>query len=229
MASIFDVANPVVARSASDQAAELIRDAITDGRLEPGARLKEERLAGDLGLSRTPVREALQRLSTEGLVEIVPNRGAFVRSYDPGELEELYDMRALLEGHAASLAATRISVEQLDLLRASCERFEALGAESPVEALVLENGRFHETILEAAGSELLAGMIQQVIKLPLVYRSYVWYSPDQKRTSERDHRRLVDSFERRDPHAAEAIMREHVLGARDVLLAHLRSWHTDSE
>jgi len=227
VASIFEAAKPMVVRNASDHAAELIRDAITDGRLEPGARLKEEQLARDLGLSRTPVREALQRLSNEGLVEIVPNRGAFVRSYEPDDLDELYDLRALLEGHAAARAASRITADQLATLRASCDRFEALGAGSPVEALVLENGHFHDTILEAAGSELLAGMIQQVFKLPLVYRSYVWYSPDQKRTSERDHRRLVQSFEQRDAEAAQAIMRDHVLGARDVLLAHLRSWHAE--
>ena len=76
MASIFDAAKPVVTKSASDYAADRIRDAITEGQLEPGARLKEERLAQDLGLSRTPVREALQRLSTEGLVEALPKRDA---------------------------------------------------------------------------------------------------------------------------------------------------------
>src|SRR5687768_11444608 len=99
----------VLVRNASALAADLIREAIMDGRLEPGARLKEERLAQDLGISRTPVREALQRLNTEGLVQARPNRGTFVRAYEPAELDELYELRALLEGHAARRAAERLT------------------------------------------------------------------------------------------------------------------------
>ena len=218
----------VLVRNASTLAADLIREAIMDGRLEPGARLKEEQLAQDLGISRTPVREALQRLSTEGLVQARPNRGTFVRGYEPAELDELYELRALLEGHTARRAAERLTEAQLDDLRASCSRFEALSADTAVEELVQENGRFHDEIHSAAGSQLLIDMIRQVIKLPLVYRSYVWYSPDQKRSSEQAHRELVGAFERRDADAAEQIMRHHVLGARDVLAAHLRSHPTST-
>jgi DNA-binding GntR family transcriptional regulator len=82
-----------------------------DGRLPPGQRLKEEKLARELGMSRTPVREALLMLESEGLVESIPRRGATVRSYAVGDLDDVYQLRALLEGYSARRAATRISTE----------------------------------------------------------------------------------------------------------------------
>src|SRR5437867_1687707 len=100
-------------RNASVAATELIREAIVDGRLEPGQRLKEEELARELGISRTPIREALLMLQAEGLVDAVPNRGAMVRVHTPEDLDDLYQLRALLEGYAARRAALRISDERV--------------------------------------------------------------------------------------------------------------------
>src|ERR1700682_3154662 len=122
-------------QNASVAATELIREAILEGRLEPGARLKEEELARELGISRTPVREALLMLQAEGLIETVPNRGAVVRTHDADDLIDLYQLRALLEGYAARQAAARVSDEELDLLRESCDRFDAI-ADTDIRELV---------------------------------------------------------------------------------------------
>ncbi len=111
-------------QNASVAATELIRQAILDGRLEPGSRLKEEELARELGISRTPVREALLMLQAEGLIETTPNRGAVVRTHDADDLIDLYQLRALLEGYAARQAATRVSGHELDLTAESCDRFD---------------------------------------------------------------------------------------------------------
>lgn len=210
-----------LSRTASSVAAELIREAIADGRLEPGQRLKEEVLARELGISRTPIREALLVLQTEGLVEASPNRGATVRSYELADLEDMYELRAMLEGLAAARAAARISQAQLAALVASCERFEELVGGSDVRALVAENAFFHETILAAAASERLAGMVRQVVAVPLVYRSYVWYSPQQASASYHYHRQLAHALGRGDAPRAELLMREHVYEARDVLAQHM--------
>jgi DNA-binding GntR family transcriptional regulator len=218
--TIFD-GHPPLARSASAAAAELIREAIVDGRVSPGHRLKEEELAQQLGISRTPVREALLLLQAEGLVEAVPNRGSAVRAYDRRELEELYELRALLEGHAASRAATHRTDAHLDELRQSCARFAALLPAAHVPSLVGENNAFHETILDAAASERLKGMVRQVVAMPLVYSSYHWYSPDECAASHETHLRLVDAFQRRDALRAETVMRAHVLAARDLLVQHV--------
>src|SRR5437867_8366947 len=116
-------------RNASGAATEVIRQAILDGRLEPGRRLKEEELARELGISRTPVREALLVLQAEGLVDAAPNRGAVVRAHDAVDLDDLYQLRALLEGYAARRAASRITLNQIASLWASCDGFDTISDE----------------------------------------------------------------------------------------------------
>jgi DNA-binding GntR family transcriptional regulator len=208
-------------RNASAAATELIREAIVDGRLSPGERLKEEELARELGISRTPVREALLILQAEGLVDAAPNRGALVRSHDADDLEDLYQLRALLEGYAARRAAANISETAVAGLRESCERFENL-IEGDVQGLVKENLFFHNVILDAARSRRVAELVRKVIELPLVYRSYIWYSVDQRRISAHYHRQITRALEMRDGERAELVMKEHVYEARDVLVTRVR-------
>ena len=200
--------------NASSTATEAIREAILDGSLEPGSRLKEEQLARELGTSRTPIREALFVLQTDGLVEASPNRGATVRRYAPADLDELYQLRAVLEAHAARVAAERISPAALDALSESCERFDALRDVGDVRALAAENQRFHETILESSGSDRLIAMVKKVVELPLVYRSFLWYSDEQRLISGHYHRQIVAALETRDAERAETIMKAHVHEAR---------------
>jgi len=208
-------------RNASVAATELIREAIIDGRLQPGQRLKEEELARELGISRTPVREALLMLQAEGLVDAMPNRGAVVRAHSAEDLDDLYRLRALLEGYAARRAALRVSEDDVANLWASCDRFDRI-LDDDIRKLVKENLFFHNSILEAAGSARLASMVRKVIELPLVYKSYIWYSPDQKRISGHYHRQITRALEARDAERAELIMKEHVFEARDLLVARLR-------
>jgi DNA-binding GntR family transcriptional regulator len=220
VARISPESAPLV-RNASTAATELIREAILDGRLPPGQRLKEEELARELGISRTPVREALLVLQTEGLVDAAPNRGAVVRSHDGDDLEDLYQLRALLEGYAARRAAANITDAALLGLWASCERFEAL-IDGDIGELVKENLLFHNVILDAAQSRRVAELIRKVIELPLVYRSYIWYSVEQRKISAHYHRQITKALESRDGERAELVMKEHVFEARDVLVSHVR-------
>jgi DNA-binding GntR family transcriptional regulator len=208
-------------QNASAAATELIRQAILDGRYEPGSRLKEEELAGELGISRTPVREALLMLQAEGLVVTTPNRGAVVRAHDVEDIHDLYQLRALLEGYAARLAAAKVTDDAIHLLRESCDRFDAV-ADRDVRELVKENLWFHNAIHAAAGSDRLGWMLQRVIELPLVYKSYIWYSPDQKRISAHYHRQITNALSVGDAERAELVMREHVFEARDLLVSRLR-------
>ncbi|HST25751.1 MAG TPA: GntR family transcriptional regulator [Gaiellaceae bacterium] len=220
MPRILQERAPLV-RNASAVATELIREAIIDGRLPPGQRLKEEELARELGISRTPVREALLILQSEGLVGAEPNKGAVVRSHDADDLEDMYQLRALLEGYAARRAAAYISEAAVAGLAASCERFESL-IDGDVKELVKENLLFHNVILDAARSQRVAELVRKVIELPLVYRSYIWYSVDQRRISAHYHRQITKALEARDGERAELVMKEHVFEARDVLVTQLR-------
>ena len=207
---------------ASSAIARVIRGAILDGSFEPGRPLREEELAKWLGLSRTPVREALLILENEGLVESVRNRGTRVARFDASELEELYSIRAVLEGYAARRAAETITDREIKLLEESCQRFEKLADEGKdLVALAEENFTFHTTIHEAARSARLKRMIGTVTAIPLIYRSYMTYSEENRAQAVADHRAILDALKRRDVAEAGRLMEGHVEWARDVAVAHL--------
>jgi DNA-binding GntR family transcriptional regulator len=208
--------------NAADVAVDLIRAAILDGRLTPGQRLKEAEVAEAFGISRTPVREALRILQNSGLLDASPNRGSVVRSYSIDQLREIYDLRILLEGYAARRAAMATTPELVQALRESCDRFEELRrADSPVVELVKENVTFHTAVIDAAASDRVSTLLRAVVELPLIYRVYYWYQPEQVASSERRHLQLVDAVEARDADRAELIMRSHILEASDVMQSHI--------
>ena len=221
--------NDSLARNASVAATELIRNAIIEGRLEPGQRLKEEALARELGISRTPVREALLILQAEDLVVATPHRGATVRVHDAKDLHDQYELRALLEGFAARRAAERITKDELELLRESCVRFDGLHPNEDLRGVVQENLLFHNAILAVADSDRLTALVRKVIELPLVYNSYRWYSPEQMRMSVHYHHQIVRALEDRDADRAELIMKEHLFEARDLLVAHVEAIQQSAE
>ena len=212
---------PHIPRNASAVAVDVIRQAIAEGRLEPGERLKEEELAREFGISRTPIREALLVLQAEGLVAAAANRGASVRAYRADDLNDMYRLRALLEGHAAQRAAATITPDQLQVLQESVERFVQLRLDD-VGELVKENAVFHDTILDAAGSERLHAMVRQVVPLPMQYRSWMWYSRNQLELSCHYHRKILEALDAGDAQRAEGLMKAHVLESKDVLVARLR-------
>lgn len=221
--SVFSPSERGVVEKTSTVLVRLIREAIIDGRLEPAQPLREADLAQQLGTSRTPIREALLVLENEGLVEAVPNRGAVVRSYSAEDLRELYSLRAVLEGYAARCAAERITDAELADLEASNKRFAKLRThDERLPELAQENFRFHRTVLDAAGSARLATTVQQVTTLPLMYKSYLEYSEDNRRTALEHHVEILAALKQRDAGSAGALMERHVLWARDVAVAHLQ-------
>lgn len=205
---------------AADRAYTALRGGILDGRYGSGERLGEIEVAGELGLSRTPVREALRRLGSEGLVEVQPHRGARVRAWSTQDLDETYELRALLEGLAARRAATRISAEALDELDELATSMRAAEQRTPgdFDELAALNGRFHRIIVTAAGSAQLDATLAGLVQLPLVMRTYQRYTPAALARSHAHHRELIDALRAGDGAWAESVMRSHVLAARSVLL-----------
>lgn len=204
---------------AVDRAHEIIRSHIASGRFSSQDRLREEELAVITGVSRTPVREALQRLSAEGFVELTPNRGARVSSWSRKDVEEIFELRALLESHAARLAAKNADDEQIARLGALADSMLDVGRDGADLAKVTDlNNEFHRLVLTAGRNKRLVAQLSGLVQVPLVYRTFFEYSPDALRRSLAHHRELVDAIASRDPAWAESVMRSHLLAARAELL-----------
>ncbi|TYB49674.1 GntR family transcriptional regulator [Actinomadura chibensis] len=206
---------------AVDRVYERLRADILGGVHPPGARLGEAELAEATGSSRTPVREALRRLEVEGLVEVLPHRGARVPDWTPEDLDEIYDLRMLLEGAAARRAATRIEPKDADRMDELCgliERAAAPGDQQDLDRVAELNAEFHGIARAAAASNRLVTMLNAVVQLPLVMRTFHRYSPDDLTRSCAHHRELVAALRAHDGTWAESVMRAHVLAAKAVLL-----------
>ncbi|MCP3800491.1 GntR family transcriptional regulator [Allokutzneria sp. A3M-2-11 16] len=207
---------------AAEKAYEVVRTAILDGSYPPGERLGEVELAEALGISRTPIREALRRLEVEGLVEVLPHRGARVASWSREDLDEIYELRILLESFAAARAASRISDGELGRMDELREEMDRAVHSGDVERIAACNAEFHGIIRRAASSTRLVTMLNAVIQLPLVLQTFHRYTHEDLQRSVAHHGELVHAFRARDPAWAESVMRSHVLAARRVLAGRSR-------
>jgi DNA-binding GntR family transcriptional regulator len=206
---------------ASERAAGTVRELILRGDLAAGSRLGEAELADRLGVSRTPVREALTRLAAEGLVEIVPNRGARVSSWTVAELEEVFDLRSVLEPRLTALAVPHATAEDIDELEALAEEMLAVGAPGPgqdLDAIVPLNRAFHGRLVALAAHPAMAGALAGAIHAPIVLRNFHAYDGASLRRSLGHHLEIVAAVRAGDPAWAQAVMTAHIHNARAVMV-----------
>lgn len=200
------------------RAYERIRENIVGGKYPPKSRLRETQLAAELEMSRTPVREALRRLTSEGVISYSPQSGAFVPSWDEEHVAQLYDLRAVLESNCAELAATRMTPVDIDALRSFATQMEnalASGEADSLEKMSLLNRAFHERIMACSGNDRLRELtLNAVAQLPNLHRSFRRYEPAQTERSMRHHRDLIDAFRVADAHWASSMMRAHILAGK---------------
>ena len=207
--------------AAVEKAYQAIRDGIVRGIYAAGAHLTTTDLATVTGLSRTPIREAMRRLHAEGLIEFIPNRGAFVNNLDESEIEEIYRLRVLLEGHAAGAAAVSATEAQLSELEDIAQRLDQIiiGSNPPaLEQIADLNNRFHKLIVSAAGSPRLESALASIIEIPLVLRTFQRYEVAELRRSAKQHLELVSALRARDADWARSVMASHILSAQHALL-----------
>ncbi|RMF10937.1 MAG: GntR family transcriptional regulator [Alphaproteobacteria bacterium] len=198
---------------AADVAYKKIRSEILDGRLAPGAQLKEEELAELCGVSRTPVREALRRLEIEMLVWRTETQRTYVTDWSISDIEEMFTLRSMLEGYAAARAAENITPEGIDRLKACNDALGVAvegGAEPDVEAFLKYNRQFHSLLTEAAGSERLSLLLARVVEQPIVYRTALGYDKKHLLHSHREHAELISALAKGDSEWAKAIMVGHI-------------------
>ncbi|MBO2456030.1 GntR family transcriptional regulator [Actinomadura violacea] len=199
---------------ATDAAYDAVRRMILSGEAAAGARLGEAELAETLGLSRTPVREALQRLGADGLVEVLPHRGARVVRWTRRDLEEIFELRSLLEPYAAARAARTAPGDHVlaDLL-GRCDAMEAAVAEGDFTRVAQLNSLFHAALIEASGNRRLPAMLTSVMHAPLIVGTFRRYDAGEMARSMNHHRELVAALAARDPDWAESVMRAHIRAA----------------
>ena len=205
----------------SDDVYERLREAIVTGRARPNERLIEAELAERLQVSRTPVRESLQRLAAEGLV-VSRRRGWVVLEHTSTEIREIYEARAALEGYCARLAAERATEAQLKEI-ASLHRGDPKRIlKSSRQHLVEVNDRFHDAIVAAAQNERLTDMIRRNRTFYFTFRIAQLYSDEEADASIAGHLAIVRALLQRDSNRAERAMRAHINLALAVILAKLR-------
>ena len=196
-----------------------LRAAIQDGRLPPGTRLRETDLAQQVGLSRTPIREALGRLAADGLVVHDAQRGVVVAELDYAMVTELYAMREVLEGTAGRLAAQHASPVEIDVLDGLCRQYEtSLGDET---ALADCNWRFHETLYRCSHNRYLQNMVTTLHGALSLLGGTTLSDAERARESLQEHRRIVQAIRARDADAAEQALREHIRHAQAMRMRRL--------
>ncbi|MEU6705471.1 GntR family transcriptional regulator [Streptomyces wuyuanensis] len=186
---------------------EALLELITTRALPPGRHLVESELAGHLGVSRQPVREALQRLDTEGWVDLRPAQGAFVHEPTEEEADQLLSVRTLLEAEAARLAAANAGSAGITALEELCDEGERAVAADDVDLAVATNAAFHTKVMELAGNVVLAELAGQVDR-----RVRWYYTPVARQRGEQswiEHRELIAAISARDERRAAEVMRAH--------------------
>ncbi len=213
------VSRPIPVRVLHEVIANRIREMIRKGELTVGERIVEKRFCEMFGVSRTPLREALRSLSSEGLVELIPHRGAFVSRPSMAEVRDLFQVMAVLEGTAARLAAERMTPAEFDRLNRYHARLERCFERRDPEAYIRANHAYHTFVQKLSRNRTLDEVLTGLRHRVFLYRYQQLYRPRRFQESIREHRLLMDAFRRGDPADAERRMREHLLNQCEALVS----------
>ena len=203
-------------KKGSEQTYEVLKKRIVAGHYTAGTQLKEEHIAEDMGVSRTPVRAALKRLIDDGLAVQETGRGVFVAGWTRWDIEDMFRLRIRLEPFAARLAAERADAEIIEQLKQCNDEMarameNASGADDGIAEIQAANSRFHRLILDAAGSQRLKTILETMIDMPIITRSFFLYEPDDLLRSLSHHRDIAMAVELHNGDLAEQLMSVHLL------------------
>ena len=207
------------AKSLEESVFLTLEEEILSGELKKGETLTETSLSARLGVSRTPLRSALQRLAEEGLIEMKPNRGAVVIGIGTEELIDIYKIRMRLEGLASAEATRRISDEDKQRLREAVELSEFYITKKDAEHLKELDSEFHNVIYKASGNRLLCKTLSELHRNIQFYRKKSLAVADRLEKSVTEHREILSAIERGDAEAADRLTEAHIAAALDNLLA----------
>lgn len=206
---------------------EYLRQSIVEGKLEPGKRLMEIQMAEQLGVSRTPIREAIRKLELEGLVVMVPRKGAYVADISIKDVLQVLEIRVALEGLAASLAAERMSDEEIEELARICEEFENCYKNGDIDGMIQKDVDFHDCIFNATGNSKLNQISQSLREQ--VYRFRVRYISRYNKAKDLidEHTAIFNAIKNRDPKAAYKCGTEHIESLTNHMVEQLQVYKED--
>jgi DNA-binding GntR family transcriptional regulator len=215
--------------SLGNQAYRELKRIILERRVLPGGKLNEGDLAKALGISRTPVREAINRLEKEGLVEIFPQRGAFVVQFSEKDIFELFLIRENLEGLAAYLAAGKMNERQLAKLEACLQGFEEPFSDQEIRRYAREDFKFHQSIIILSEGRRLINLVSTLHDYIRIFRLTTVGLSGRMKASLQEHRHLLEAFRKKDPEESEQRMREHIRHVRDGVMANIKFFLSNGE
>ena len=200
---------------------ENLRQAILRGDIAPGQRLVESRIADALGISRTPVREAIHKLEREGAIGRLPRGGFSVMGLTREEIEETFGIRSLLESYAARLAAMKHQAKELRPLEDKIETFQAILDRGQLETLARVNTEFHDLLYALSRSPKLIKMIHDLRDQIYRFRKALLKKKAMAKISNHDHRQMLKAMKERDADEVERLVREHILRGQKIVLEDL--------
>lgn len=197
---------------------ESLRKAIVEGNLKPGQRLMEVQLAEQLGVSRTPVREAIRKLELEGFVIMLPRKGAYVADMSVKDIIDVLEVRGALEGLAANLAAERMGEKEIEELKKASEALNEAMENEDLDEILKRDVEFHQRIFDAAGNKKLTQMINSLWEQ--VYRFRAGYMSDQNamRGIKEEHEHLIDAIVSGEGEKASKCAKEHIERAEQYMI-----------
>ena len=209
----------IIRQTLHDQVAARLRELIQTGELKPHARLNESALSERLGVSRTPLREAIKVLATEGLLDLLPNRGSQVASFSQAEIDEMLEVIAALEGAAGELACRNAAQHEIAAIAAlHCSMVSAHAAGDAAEYAEL-NRRIHDALIRASGNGVLQGLYVNLSSRIQRARFAAHKTPDQWQAALQEHAQMIELLNARSGEALAALMRKHVRNRRAEIAA----------
>lgn len=188
-----------------------IREGILSGKYDKNEELKEKTIGDELGVSRTPVREALRQLELEGLVTIIPNKGAYVVGFSPEDIHDIYEIRSVLEGLCARRAAMRATTEQFEALEEIMCLSDFQIQRKHYDQLVELDNKFHEQLYKASGSKMLEHVLSDFHHYVERVRRVTWRDPKRSVKSNEEHRQILDALKEKDADKAEQLANRHMM------------------
>ncbi len=187
----YPVEKPLTLR---ERIVDFIKDSVVSGRLKPGERVPEQEIAENLGISRTPIREAFRQLESEGFISVTPRKGAVVSPITDKDVNEFYAIKSLLEGFAAKTACTKLAQKDIKRLESLNSQMGRCAEKSDVKGFFKLDNQFHDIFLKACGNEKLCAMVYQLVQQFERFRITALSVPGRMTVSVKQHRDIIEAF-----------------------------------